>query len=314
MHSNFLATLLIAISVANGIFAVPLSLSHAEPTTDEERKNLKKLQDANTVANNQIPQMEKVLADPNNEKHKPLIEAAFGKNADLNKVKENVEKLRTGTVPVDLKTAPGGGTIAHTSYDKPHPPMKPVDVKFGKKYHNSAENTRAGTLIHEATHYLGNTGDDIVNGQMLKGDQDVPEGAASGYTSKSNFYKTPKSLNGDKIWANMRDSTKNMHDNAEAYGQFASLCANANLSRRDYHNFRRALATGDDDSAIAFLAKRNTCSLPKDHFKKKAAEKAAAAKKTPAAGAAKAKGAAAKKPAAGLHDEDWIRRFFFGDQ
>jgi len=35
----------------------------------------------------------------------------------------------------------------------------------------AADSTRAGTLIHEATHYLGNTGDYIENGQMLKGNQ-----------------------------------------------------------------------------------------------------------------------------------------------
>ncbi|KAF4609960.1 hypothetical protein D9613_010268 [Agrocybe pediades] len=303
MHSNFLATVLIAISVANGIFAVPLSLAHAEPTTDEEKANLASLQEANAEANNQIPHMEKVLADPTNEKHKPLIEAAFGKDPslDLNKVKENVQKLKTGTVHVDLKTAPttkelkAARTLAWTRYDQEQPPMEPVHIEFVKKFHQSAKSTRAGTLIHEATHFLGGTTDYAVNGQVLKGNQKVPEDAVDIYTSKPDMYKTPKSLNGDIFYAPVRDSTRNMHDSAEAYGQFASLCANAKLSRRDYRNFRRALATDDDDSSIVLLVKRNACLLPKDSFKKKGGEKVAAVKKTPVSGAApKAKGTAAK--------------------
>ncbi|KAF9563491.1 hypothetical protein CPC08DRAFT_748943 [Agrocybe pediades] len=279
MHSNFLTTVLVAVVVAKGVLSVPLGLSHPEAKTQEEKDNLASLQAAANEANRQIPIMEKVLADPNNEKHKPLIEAAFGKNVDLKKVKENVQKLKTGTVPVHLPTAPGSDTIAYNRYDKDKPPMKSVHIEFGKKYHKSAESTRTGTLIHEATHYLGNTGDYIEKGKMLKGNQHETE--HMGYTSKSSFYKTPKSLNGDKTWTTMRDSTQNMHDNAEAYGQFASLCANAKLTRRDFHNFRRALATGDDDAAISFLARRNACALPKDYFKKKAAAKAAIVAKKP---------------------------------
>ena len=94
------------------------------------------------LVNKQIPAMEKVLADPTNEKHKPLIEAAFGKDSslDLNKVKANVEKLKTGTVPVHLPTAPGSNTIAYNRYDADHPPMNPVHIEFGKKYHKGEQN------------------------------------------------------------------------------------------------------------------------------------------------------------------------------
>ena len=46
--------------------------------------------------------MEKVIADPENEKQKPLIEAAFGTNAKLDIVQENIQKLKTGNVPVQL--------------------------------------------------------------------------------------------------------------------------------------------------------------------------------------------------------------------
>ena len=51
-------------------------------------------------ANRQIGIMEKVIADPENEKHKPLIQAAFGDKADVNIMRDNIEKLKTGNVPV----------------------------------------------------------------------------------------------------------------------------------------------------------------------------------------------------------------------
>ena len=35
--------------------------------------------------------------------------------------------------------------------------------------------------------------------------------------SKTNPYKTVKSIEGDKIWTAMRDSTQDMHKNAESY-------------------------------------------------------------------------------------------------
>jgi hypothetical protein len=166
--------------------------------------------------------------------------------------------------------------------------MTPQNVEFGKKYHKAAVSTQAGTMIHEATHYLGDTGDYIHDGKMLKGSNEL-ETKQTGYASKQSFYKTPNSLNGDKAFANMRDghtdkkgnavpATKNLHDNAESYAQFASLCANAKLRRRDLHMYRRALAVGDGETAAYYLAKRNSCALPKDYFAKKAAAKAGAAK------------------------------------
>lgn len=282
MRSNYLPSVLLALCAVHGVFSIPLNLAHSEATTDEEKENLGRLTAAKDEANSQITKMEKVLADPTNEKHKPLIEAAFGKDPslDLNHVKTNVGLLKKGTINVHLPTEGDSKTMAFTHYNTDKKPMEPQTVAFGKKYHKAALSTQAGTMIHEATHFLGNTGDHIHNGAMLKGNdpKDVT-GLAEGYTSKQSMYKTPKALNGDKIWTDMRDSTKNMHDNAEAYGQFASLCANANL-RRDLHMYRRALAVGDGETAAYYLTRRNSCALPKDYFAKKAAAKKAADAKT----------------------------------
>ena len=77
--------------------------------------------------------MEKVIADPKNEKHAPLIKAAFGDNADLNVVKDNIQKIKNGNVPVKLPTA--GNTLAFTLYDDTKDPMVPQHVEFGKQFH-----------------------------------------------------------------------------------------------------------------------------------------------------------------------------------
>jgi len=288
MRSSYLPSILLVLCAVHGALSIPLNLEHGEATTDEEKANLVNLNAAKDEANNQITKMQQVLADPTNEKHKPLIDAAFGTDPslNLNKVKENVAKLKSGTIKVHLPNEGNSKFLAATDYDE-H--MTPNHVEFGKKYHNSALSTQAGTMIHEASHFLGDTGDYIHDGKMLKGSNRL-ETDKTGYTSKQSFYKTTKSLNNDKTWTNMRDghtekdgtavpATKNLHDNAESYAQFASLCANANL-RRDLHMYRRALAVGDGETASFYLARRQSCALPKDYFAKKAAAKKAAAAKT----------------------------------
>ena len=76
--------------------------------------------------------MEKVIADPENDKHKPLIQAAFGPNADVSVIKANVEKLKTGSVPVEL--AAEKKVVAYTQYSDTDPAVA-QHVVFGEKYH-----------------------------------------------------------------------------------------------------------------------------------------------------------------------------------
>ena len=76
--------------------------------------------------------MEKVIADPENAKHKPLIQAAFGPNADVSVIKANVEKLKTGNVPVKL--AAEKKVLAYTQYSATDPAV-PQHVVFGEDYH-----------------------------------------------------------------------------------------------------------------------------------------------------------------------------------
>jgi len=78
--------------------------------------------------------MDKVIKDPKNEKHAPLIEAAFGKQADLTVVEGNIKKLKEGNVPVKLP-AVKGKDVAYTVYDDTKNPMVAQHVEFGEKYH-----------------------------------------------------------------------------------------------------------------------------------------------------------------------------------
>jgi len=79
--------------------------------------------------------MEKVIKDPKNEKHLPLIKAAFGDKADLTVVKENIEKIKNGNVPVKLRTDEDD-TIAYTFYKNKKNPMVPQHVVFGPQYYD----------------------------------------------------------------------------------------------------------------------------------------------------------------------------------
>ena len=82
--------------------------------------------------------MEKVIADPENDKHKPLIQAAFGEGADVSVIKANIEKLKTGNVPVKLPAVKGA--VAYTVYDDTKNPMVAQHVEFGEQYHKCVTN------------------------------------------------------------------------------------------------------------------------------------------------------------------------------
>ena len=139
--------------------------------------------------------MEHVLNDSNKPENKKMIDAAFGSDPNqrnMQEITDTVQRLKVGTVPVKLATAAAQGqSLGFTSYDQTTNPMTPQHIEFTPKYHAKAseyclcrssrpclltpfeagDDGRAGTLIHEATHYLKQTGDYIdANGKMIKGD------------------------------------------------------------------------------------------------------------------------------------------------
>ncbi|KAF8961991.1 hypothetical protein BDZ97DRAFT_1920879 [Flammula alnicola] len=325
MHSSqYFSTILFVFCALRGISALPLGLTHppAEGLNEEHTEYLNTIIAAKDKANTQIAKMETVLNDPGRPTHRAAINAAFGTHSslDINAVKANVQRLKTGSIPVELETYSAGSSLGVNHYYPMEPgetSARPRIVAFSKKFHKSTSvNTHAATLIHEATHFLADTGDDIHNGKMLKGGNPLPDKRKPGDkelskagASKQNPHKTVKSLNGDTVFTQMRDGhtdkdgvhgpTQNMHDNAESYNQFASICDNLPV-RRDLHAmYRRALGSGDDKAAMYYLFRRKACALSKNHFAKKApAKKAANAKvKTTGAKTVGAKAAGSRRPA-----------------
>ncbi|KAG6913006.1 hypothetical protein DXG01_010460 [Tephrocybe rancida] len=159
---------------------------------------------------------------------------------------------------------------------------------FSAQFHGEGEDPltdagRAGTVIHEATHKLSATGDVVdENDNIIKGNEEGKATDETGYSSNHNMHKTVADIKKDKKYTEVRDKVKNMHDNAESYALFASLCSQPGaLERRDFHRWNRALRAGNQGQ-LAYLARRNNCKLP-NAAAKMAAINAAATKATKSA-------------------------------
>ncbi|KAF9479387.1 hypothetical protein BDN70DRAFT_993518 [Pholiota conissans] len=240
-----------------------------------------------------------------NKKAEEIYETVFGKKAKLSRVEAVVNKLSKENVYVKLATEQfDDDEIAAVTFsapdlkskgaDKPEEVQKPeVDKPADGQGGNALDDAgRAGTLIHEASHQLAKTGDKVSRyDKILKPSTTGDENGLDGYTSNANMHKTVAEVNNDAKYTGVRDTVSNMHENAESYALFASLCSQPGaLTRRDANHYNRALVEGDHEE-LNYLARRNSCKLPADYFAKKAAAKKAAAAK---AGSSDAK--AAHKP------------------
>ncbi|PPQ74465.1 hypothetical protein CVT26_001102 [Gymnopilus dilepis] len=251
MHRLSFISFWLAISLALASLAVPIPVpplgttpDPAQPQNQEQKDNQDRIDRATDLANKQILKMEHVLNDPNKPENKKMIDAAFGSDPNQRKMQEitdTVQRLKVGTVPVKLATAAAQGqSLGFTSYDQTTNPMTPQHIEFTPKYHAKAtgDDGRAGTLIHEATHYLKQTGDYIdANGKMIKGD-DHQTTARTGYATGNKPKTTPENLDKDANWKKMRDGhtpafspgtpkTQDLHLNAESYAQFGAMAHNA---------------------------------------------------------------------------------------
>ncbi|KAF9527499.1 hypothetical protein CPB83DRAFT_387415 [Crepidotus variabilis] len=291
-----IAVVLALVQVA---LSVPLKIAYDRDASGAATKaNKDRLDAATTLANSQIVNMRKGLdkAKAGDAKAKVLYEATFGKagaNSDINKVDQTVKALETGTMTAKVAAHPfRNGEIAAVpwSQNKKTDPWVAGPVRFSKQFHGDGDkpldaNGRAGTIIHEATHQLKGTGDDVhkTNGKIIpvSGEAKDAHATLTGYTSAHNMHKTVAEVKKDKAFTGVRDKATNMHENAESYALFASLCSQPGvLRRRDIHPFNRALVEGDDEQ-LEYLARRNSCKLPPNHIAKKAAaKKAEAAKKS----------------------------------
>ncbi|KAF9474336.1 hypothetical protein BDN70DRAFT_321592 [Pholiota conissans] len=288
--------------IARVALAVPLGIEYDTTTdlTPEEEANKVRLEKAKTDANQQIEAMRKGY-NLRKTTAKGEFEAAFGKHPNLKHgvISSTIKDLETKNIRVKLATHPFNApdedpkSIAAIPWSR-RPDAQGNEVGpwtagkalFSSQFHGSGRNKlndagRAGTLIHEATHQLSKTGDNVNKGgniiQPHDGSSHAVEGR-TGYTSAHNMHKTIAKVNADREFTDTRDNANNMHSNAESYAVFASLCSKRNFDRRDIHLFNRALLAGDDD-LLVYLARRNSCKVPPKNMAKKAAQKKTSAVK-----------------------------------
>lgn len=99
------------------------------------------------AANQQIKNMQAVLNGPNPKAH-PAVVKAFGNNANIEAIKNNVNRFAdpsTGKIKVPHSEAMAGITQGATNTNT-------KEISFGSAFFNSDAKTRAGTVIHEAAH------------------------------------------------------------------------------------------------------------------------------------------------------------------
>ncbi|KAG6904263.1 hypothetical protein DXG01_011318, partial [Tephrocybe rancida] len=193
----------------------------------------------------------------------------FGKQADATKVDSTIQALETGTLEAQVYTKEfKKGEIAATNWTKKNGRWLPKTSTFSAQFHGEGEDPltdagRAGTVIHEATHKLSYTGDLVdENDNIIKPNEERKPTDRTGYSSNHNAHKTVADIEKDQKYTAVRDKVKNMHDNAESYTLFASLCSQPGaLERRDVHRWNRALRAGNQGQ-LTYLARRNNCKLP----------------------------------------------------
>ncbi|KAF9484237.1 hypothetical protein BDN70DRAFT_928486 [Pholiota conissans] len=246
-----------------------------------EQDNKARLDKATTDANAQIAKMRQGFEKykTGDKKATELFETSFGKNADKNEVEKNIAALETNNIKAKLETQTfKKDEIASVPWKKKRKTTLILLLNLAGGGKDPLDDSgRAGTIIHEATHQLMKTGDDInKSGKVIKAnDGSSKKSGNTGYTSNHNMHKTVADVKKDTGFSDVRDNTKNMHHNAESYALFASLCSQPGaLRRRDL--YIRALMEGDDEE-LYYLARDDNCKLPPDYFARKdAAAKAAA--------------------------------------
>ncbi|CAA7263797.1 unnamed protein product [Cyclocybe aegerita] len=211
MFSSTSFTVLLVAALSMQTLAAPLT---AKIGSDGSQANRKAIQDALPVANQKIKNMQAVVGGSNAKNH-PAVVKAFGKDANVGEIKKTVGKLADGRIVVPHTDAAPGVTEGATNPKNGH-------VTFGSTFYQSGKsaNSRAGTIIHEASHALGKTvdafdkkGKPYKYGESLPADK-VKAGVQIGY----------KDSNMDKLKAT---SSSQMHHNADSYRVFADECPQA---------------------------------------------------------------------------------------
>lgn len=170
-----------------------------------------RINEANRIANLQIQAMHRVVQDPTLTEHRKILVNTFGKHYDIRAITGHVDQLRKGTVQVtDLRDK----SMLQSELGKTRLAGKPdASVRFGPSYHGPkmTDGSRAGTLIHEASHALFATKDYFSkhDKRPIKNKSDaVKSSSISGYMNQYRF----KELRADP--------QSKMHLNADSWKAF----------------------------------------------------------------------------------------------
>ncbi|KAJ7576675.1 hypothetical protein C8J56DRAFT_1171412 [Mycena floridula] len=136
---------------------------------------------------------------------KPDLKKWFGAKANCPEIKKVVGLLKDGKINIPSVAAHGNALGA---YDKDH-----GSVSFGTGFYTGTLADRVGTIIHEATHALGNTVDWFLDGkpftEKLTAENKVAKGMKNGYATSPDFAGL------------LKDHSDQMHHNADSYKVFA---------------------------------------------------------------------------------------------
>ncbi|KIM25484.1 hypothetical protein M408DRAFT_211528 [Serendipita vermifera MAFF 305830] len=185
MFSSLLSLLLVVPLIA--AIPVPLEAEFVEnPAAHAGSKA--KFDEALGVANTQIANMKNVL---DNHPNDPRIAQAFGPNPNLGVIQGNVNKLATKTMKVQTSdpsfadNTHGGRVNGFVPVDTGSGERVTSPAQFGSTFYSGNSEAdkkfRAGTIIHEATHYLGATGDHVAPGsKIVRAGAKQPDGTVRG--------------------------------------------------------------------------------------------------------------------------------------
>ncbi|PPQ69169.1 hypothetical protein CVT26_003543 [Gymnopilus dilepis] len=206
MRSAFVTFVALTLWAATlqGVVAIPLRAVVMDGTPS----NVQKIKEATEIANKQVHNMQAVLNGPNPKAH-PAVVKAFGTNANIPEIKANVEKLANGKIVVPSPEPAAGITQGATN-------VNDKKVTFGSAFFNSDAKTRAGTVLHEATH--------AIHGAVDHFDQHGnphPQGTTFDRTKAQVGYK-------DSHMEQLKaQASHNMHHNADSYRVFGEECPEA---------------------------------------------------------------------------------------
>ncbi|KAG6848085.1 hypothetical protein H0H93_003487 [Arthromyces matolae] len=192
--------------------AVPLGLEFKDTGPALNKWHIER---STALANKQIEKMRQCLERTRNRDAETLklYHAAFGTKANLEVIDKTIKALETGNFKVQLQQVSfeDGVTRAEVPWDRDT--NEPGPAMFSRLFYDSGEAERAGVIIHEATHQLAMTGDELNSARNFIRPPKFgghPTDVKAYYMS-GNYPQTVESVNKDLYWPAIRDKANDVH-------------------------------------------------------------------------------------------------------